>query len=128
MENKYLLDTNVVVYYSDDLFDTDNLVIDEIFEYSFNISIISKIEFLGWAGFRVDTEQYTAAIEFVNSANIFHLDEEIAEETIQIRQKHKIKTPDAIIAATARVYNLGLLTRNVEDFKDLDLEVTNPLD
>jgi toxin FitB len=33
---------------------------------------------------------------------------------------------DAMIAATARVHDLQVVTRNVRDFKDFDVEVLNP--
>jgi predicted nucleic acid-binding protein len=38
-----------------------------------------------------------------------------------LRQHHKIKTPDAIIAATALVLDFGLVTHNTRDFEKLDL-------
>lgn len=40
------------------------------------------------------------------------------------RQKYKIKTPDAIIGATALVHGFEILTNNVDDFKRLDLKIT----
>ena len=50
-----------------------------------------------------------------------------AEQTITLRKKHKIKLPDAIIAATALVHNLTLLTRNEKDFSKIsNVESTNP--
>jgi len=40
-----------------------------------------------------------------------------------------MKLPDAIIAATALVYDLTLVTRNVADFKNIDrLKLVNPWD
>ncbi|MCF8232854.1 MAG: hypothetical protein K9J27_11755 [Bacteroidales bacterium] len=43
--------------------------------------------------------------------------------------KHKIKLPDAIIAATSLVYDLTLITRNSTDFKNIDeLRLINPWD
>lgn len=40
---------------------------------------------------------------------------------------HKTKLPDAIIAATALVYDLILITRNTADFKSIDgLKVVDP--
>jgi len=46
-----------------------------------------------------------------------------------IRKQYKIKLPDAIIAATARIYNLTLLTRNTKDFQEISgLLTINPWD
>jgi len=65
--------------------------------------------------------------KFVSISIVFGLDEEIVETTIDIRKKKKIKIPDAIIAATALVYDFTLLTRNSEDFKNIvGLKVLNP--
>ena len=47
---------------------------------------------------------------------IIYLNSEIIEKVIAIRQKHKIKLPDAIILATALTRDLELITANVEDF------------
>ena len=55
------------------------------------------------------------------------LSNDIADECIIIRKVHKTKLPDAIIAATALVNNLTLITRNISDFKNIeDLKVINP--
>jgi predicted nucleic acid-binding protein len=40
----------------------------------------------------------------------------IIERAIEIRRSVRIKTPDAIIAATALIYRASLVTRNVHDF------------
>lgn len=47
--------------------------------------------------------------------------------TIAIREIYKIKLPDAIITATALVYNLTLITRNISDFQNIEsLKIINP--
>ena len=58
---------------------------------------------------------------------VFELEKEIKFKTAEIRKAHKIKLPDAIIAATALAYDLTLLTRNVIDFNDIEgLNLINP--
>jgi len=67
--------------------------------------------------------------DFVNKATIFPLEPPIVQQTIILRQYHKIKTPDAIIAATALIHGLILVSRNVSDFKQLSqLQVVNPFE
>lgn len=51
---------------------------------------------------------------------IVEIDEKIAEKTIALRKKYKLKTVDAIIAATAKVNDAKLLTRDKELLKKLD--------
>ena len=45
----YLIDTNIVIYYFNGL--TDDESIHSLLMESFNTSIITKIEFLGWGQF-----------------------------------------------------------------------------
>ncbi|MBL7776246.1 MAG: type II toxin-antitoxin system VapC family toxin, partial [Saprospiraceae bacterium] len=55
------------------------------------------------------------------------LDETVVNRCISLRKAHKIKLPDAIVAATALVHNLSLLTRNESDFRKIpDLKLINP--
>jgi len=50
-------------------------------------------------------------------------------KTADLRKKHVIKLPDAIIAATALIYELALISRNVSDFKNIEgLQLINPWD
>jgi toxin FitB len=65
----------------------------------------------------------------VEKATIYQLTQSIIQQTIQLRQIHKIKTPDAIIAATAVIHNLMLITRNTSDFKQIPgLVLVNPFE
>jgi predicted nucleic acid-binding protein len=119
----YLIDTNILIYYFNGLIKDKK--IDEILKNSFNISIITKIEFLSWDILKDNESLREKAKEFILNANVFNLDNEIANKTIKIKQKEKIKMPDAIIGATAIVNNFKLLTNNVKDFKKMDLEITS---
>ena len=66
-------------------------------------------------------------VDFFNTAIIFELTSDIVYKTIQIRQKQKIKLPDAIIGATALVNGLVLISRNTKDFRNIkELEVIDP--
>ena len=54
-------------------------------------------------------------VRFVNDSTVIALQDEIVDNTIEIR-RHKIKTPDAIIAAFTQI-RLILISRNEKDFK-----------
>jgi predicted nucleic acid-binding protein len=116
----YLIDTNIVIYYFNGL--TDDESIHAILADSFKISIITKIEFLGWGQFATELGLYTQAREFISHATVFDLKEAIAEQAIRLRQQFKTKTPDAIIAATALVNGLAVVTNNTSDFSRLGVE------
>lgn len=60
-------------------------------------------------------------------ANVFQLNDEISEITINLRLQNKIKLPDVIVTATALNYGLILVTHNTKDFKNFeDLVVIDP--
>jgi predicted nucleic acid-binding protein len=87
-------------------------------------SIISKIELLGFNQSESDDRQ---ARLLLSSLRELELTSTIAEQTIQIRKTRKIKLPDAVIAATAIVNNLTIITRNTSDFDQIvGLNYINP--
>ena len=48
--------------------------------------------------------------DFISNCFVIDLDGEIKRQTIQLRKSHKIKIPDAIIAASSIVKKLPLFT------------------
>jgi len=55
------------------------------------------------------------------------LDDAITLKTIDLRKSKKIKLGDAIIAATALVHNLILISRNTADFINIEgLDIIDP--
>ena len=97
-------------------------VIDEIP----NISVITKIEALSWRSPIAQDEFFVKL--FVENSNIIALSDIIVDKCIEIRRNCKIKTPDAIIAATAIVYDFTLLTSD-SDFRRIpNLKIINPFD
>jgi predicted nucleic acid-binding protein len=122
MGKRYLIDTNIIIDFSENRLPLNaKLFVAEIIDNEPNISIINKIELLG---FSVVTPEI---IEFTDSANIVNLTEDIANQTIDLRKKRKIKLPDAVIAATVLVHNMTLVSRNSKDFDGIDgLDFVNP--
>ena len=122
MGKRYLIDTNIIIDFSENRLPLNaKLFVAEIIDNEPNISIINKIELLG---FLLVTSEI---IEFTDFANVINLTEDVANQTIDLRKKRKIKLPDAIIAATALIYNLTLISRNSKDFDGIDgLDFLNP--
>jgi predicted nucleic acid-binding protein len=86
MGEEFLVDTNILIYYFDGKMQPEvKLRSEEIIEKSFKISVISKIEFLGWPDF--SDEASTKANKFIANANILSLTEEIVNKTISIKRK-----------------------------------------
>ena len=84
------------------------------------------MEVLGYQ-FR-DTKEEEFIREMLEVFSVLFIDQKIANMAIQIRKRQRIKLPDAIIAATAKVLNLCLVTRNIDDFKKVEIQIANPFD
>ncbi len=113
----YLIGTNPLIYYFNGL--TDDEKLHDILTKSYHISIITKIEFLGWGKFFNNPDLHAQARAFTRHAIIFDLNEKIVNQAIALRQQFKSKTPDAIIASTALVNNLMVVTNNTKDIARL---------
>ena len=126
MAKQFLLDINTVIYYLNSTLPRKSLdLLDISLVNACNISVITKIEVLGWeAPNPADNIVYE---EFIGIASIFSLSDDIVNKTIELRKNYKIKLPDAIIAATAMVENLILVSRNDSDFVKIQgLDYQNP--
>jgi toxin FitB len=95
MEQGYILDTNVVIYFLQGRIPPHAaLFLKEVLQRKARISVITKIELLSWE------EYLPVSMNFVNSSDIFSLEVPIIKACIDIRKKHKTKLSDTIRAAT----------------------------
>jgi predicted nucleic acid-binding protein len=117
----YLFDTNTLIYYFSGLTDDDEL--PKLLSQDFRTSVITKIEFLGWRKFGEDASLLATARDFLRHAIVLPLDDRSAELAIDLRQRFRVKTPDAIIAATALANDLTVVTNNKKDFEALGVQV-----
>jgi len=121
----YVIDSNVVIdYMSGQLPGNAMSFMDVVINDTPILSIMTQIEVIG---FNNPPEIETFLNEFINASSIISLNDDIVKATIEIRKKNKIKTPDAIVAATAMVLDYPLITRNTKDFKNLySLKIMDP--
>ena len=114
MGQKYLIDTNVILdFIGGKLPAKSEDILSKIIDHQIIISAINKIELLGFSM----VEQ--VLIDLVGFSIIYQIDDEIIDKTIELRKKYKIKLPDAIIAATAIVHDLTLISHNFRDFQKI---------
>lgn len=123
MEQRFLMDTNIVI---DAM---GNIMPDQTKKFVAGltpiVSSVTYMETLGWH--KASSLQLAPLQRFMGIATILPIDQEVIEKTVIIRQEKKIGLGDAIIAATAIVHNLTLVTRNTSDFKSIaELRVVNP--
>ena len=60
------------------------------------------------------------------AARILPVDTRVADDWGRINAPAERKTVDSLIAATARVHELTVVTRNAADFKDCNVPLLNP--
>ncbi len=100
--------------------------LNDIFLNHFNISVITKMEFLG---FKEHTKKsFKKSRAYLEHANIINLNDQIVDTVIDLKLKHAVKLPDAIIAATAIDNKLTIVTRNEDDFKNVKCKIYNPFE
>jgi len=113
----YIIDSNALIdYLSGQIPENGMLFMNQIINDTPVISIITQIEVLGFNN-PVDIEMLLT--DFITNSMVVELNENVVRQTIEIRKNYKIKTPDAIIAATAMVLKYPLITRNKNDFKKI---------
>ncbi len=122
MGQRYLLDTNTIIDFAAGRLPlASHLKLAEIIDSNASISVINKIELLSFSNVPKEI------LAFTEIADILPLSDEVITETISIRKEYKLKLPDAIIAATAVVFDLVILTRNISDFKKVvKLNIVDP--
>lgn len=120
-----LFDTNIFIYHFNGQLNAPGTdLLSQGLQGFGAYSIISKIELLGFE--QSETAEMQAR-QLLSRLIELPLTTEVAESTVILRQRYRIKIPDAIIAATALEHSLALVTRNQSDFAKIDgLNLTNP--
>lgn len=122
---KYLIDNSAISNFFSGLFTEKGMnFMAEILDETPTISVITEIEALSWINSDKSKEEIVKS--FVQDSTILALTASIVNQCIIIRRSQKIKTPDAIMAATAIIHNLILITSD-EDFNNISgLDVIDP--
>lgn len=122
---QYLIDTNVISdYFSASLPENGLQFMDSVIDAVPKLSIITQIELLCW---KTDSGKEQKVKDFITDSIILDITSDVILHIVNIRRDKKIKTPDAIIAATALVHGCTLITNNEKDFNNIKgLKIVNP--
>jgi hypothetical protein len=118
-----LIDSNIIIAFAkDNSFDE----FSSKFDREFFASKITELEVLGYHSLsnkdKLELERIFSIISLIE------IDNTVIAEAIRLRQKKSMSVGDVIIAATALINNLPLVTANTADFKWIkNLELINPL-
>jgi len=122
---QYLIDTSSVSDYLSAAFSVKGtLFMDAAIDAIPNISVITQIELLCW---KTDAATEQKIIDFIGDSIILDISPAVITQCVLLRKGKKIKTPDAIIAATALAHGYTLITGNEKDFANINgLKIVNP--
>jgi len=119
-----LLDSNIIIYSYQKEYQE---LRDFIRKHEPFISVISYLETLGYHKISVQEKDYLQRLFSV--AKMLSISDTIIQKATMLRQQRKLSLGDSLIASTALVHKLTLVTRNTEDFKWIEkLEFINPID
>lgn len=118
-----LLDSNIIIYAAEPDY-------DELREFIAQdnpvASVISKVEVLGYH--KLGPANKKQLEKLFQSLPVLSLSDNVIEKAIFLRQKRKMSLGDALIAGTALIHDLTVVTANVKDYMWIDeLKIINPL-
>ena len=118
-----ILDSNLVIYAALPEYTELRQLITT---YAPSVSAISVVEVLGYQKLsEADRQNFEA---FFMSTEVLPLSDAVVARAVALRQSRKMSLGDALVAATALVYERELLTHNIKDFVGvLGLAVMDPL-
>lgn len=121
---KYLLDTNAVLYELKGISNPIDFRRSDLIYCSF----ITKIELLSYS--ELSYNDLSIIQSFLSVLKVIYIDDEIIQQSINIRKVSKLKLPDVIICATAFVLNSVLVTADKQLLniaESMGIEIFNAL-
>lgn len=115
-DNMFTLDSDILIKF----LNSDEIETSFIFNLlksgdTIYVSTVSETEILSFKN--LNAQEIGDINEFLKSFSLVVVDSNIAKIGGAIRRKYGLKTPDALIAATAIFTGSTLVTRNLKDFK-----------
>jgi hypothetical protein len=102
--NKLLLDTNIILY----LLDGDETLVEILDGKKPYISFITELELYSFK--KLNTADKAKIDSVLSQCTIIDINAGIKLSTINIRKKHGVKLPDAIIAGTSLYLSIPLIS------------------
>ena len=115
--SKFLLDTNAILY----ILGGDEALSTLLYNERLYISVITEMELLSYKNITAREKQQIK--NFLSDFEIINITDAVKDRAIEIKKNSHLKLPDSIIAATAIVLDISLVTSD-KQFKtvtDLNL-------
>ena len=112
----FLADTNILLYFLE-----GNPAVSAFAGQSLAVSAISEIELLGWH--KISKQETSIIKGMLSNCFVIELIPAVKKIAIELKQKHKLKLPDAVIVATAIHLRVPLLTadKGFSQLKEADI-------
>jgi len=117
----YLIDTNIVIYY----LEGEQAAVSFFCTHRRQLAI-SSITWMETLSYPFSADEELVVRSFLKEFRLIEVISPVMELTVGIRRKKKIKLPDAIIASSAIHNDLILVTRNIKDFKGIEVKILDP--
>ena len=108
MNGEVLIDTNISLY----LLQGNEKVANLLDGNRIFASFVTEIEILGYS--KITHEEESKIKEFLSEITVVGWNDVIRDHAIALKRRYKIKTPDAIIAATSLYLKVPVLTADRE--------------
>ena len=118
--NNILLDSNIIIYFSQGKIPIDELIRED---KNYYISVITYLEVMGYQFEDLDEENYIQKL--FHLFTIVYIDDALCKKVIEIRKNNILKLPDAIICATSLMLNATLYTNDKQLGKIKNLKTKN---
>ncbi|SDN75752.1 PIN domain-containing protein [Desulfonauticus submarinus] len=131
---RFLIDSNIFIYHFKGNEEATNFLLAYVKESC--LSIITYMEILS-----LELSPYECNLikRYLENFQIIYTDFTIARQVVFNKEFEKtyqsifnprlkkIRLPDNIVLSTAQVYNLTLVTSNIDDFRKFNVDLLNPL-
>ena len=117
----FVADTNALIYLLN-----GNSCMLPFLNKNLAFSVISEMELLSFSEITEEEENNIKAL--LNDCEEISLLKDVKDKAIELRKKYKTKLPDAIVAASAIVNNLPLITadKGFNQIQELNLQLIVP--
>jgi predicted nucleic acid-binding protein len=107
-----VLDSNILIY---SILPQHQTLRDFIARNAASASAISYVEVVGFHG--ITDPQRAQFRQLFSTLPLVDIDRPVIDRAVSLRQQCRMSLGDSIIAATALIHDLTLVTRNVADFR-----------